>query len=133
MTSYTLPIVGAHFRPPAKALLSVLPGGNALRIIPEPDNPHDENALAVFVVTSEIANDLNDELDVAASPFGYGIESIRDSVGWHLGYIPRTHAEVLQPRIVAYFAAQGKDGLIGILAFTPDGKPAIRFDLPNEA
>lgn len=45
----TSPLVGAHFRPPAKAVLRSLPAGTRLRLEPEPDNPYDAKAIRVLV------------------------------------------------------------------------------------
>ena len=36
---YTLPIVGAFYRPPAEAILKVLPVGAKLSLFAEPENP----------------------------------------------------------------------------------------------
>ena len=53
MRTLTTPIVGAHFRPPAKQLLEVLPIGTPMLLRAEPDNPYDENAIQVLVSLSK--------------------------------------------------------------------------------
>lgn len=45
---YLSPLVGMHFRPPAKLVLKALPGGVALRLQAEPDNPYDAGAVQVW-------------------------------------------------------------------------------------
>lgn len=41
-------LVGAHFRPPAKQVLSALAAATPLTLVPEPENPYDAKAIAVF-------------------------------------------------------------------------------------
>ena len=47
--SHSIPLVGAHFRPPAKALIQSLPVGQVLRLSREPDNQYDTNAIQVWL------------------------------------------------------------------------------------
>ena len=47
-------LVGAFFRPPAKQILSVLPAGNPLALVPEPSNAYDPEALAVMLLVSNL-------------------------------------------------------------------------------
>lgn len=99
-----VPLVGAFFRPPAAAIIAHLPAGAHLRIRPEPDNPHDANALAVLVLSDEIPASQDDALSADAVGFGYDAAAIRAQAEWHIGYIARQHAEQLQPAIVAAIA-----------------------------
>jgi hypothetical protein len=62
----TTSLVGAHFRPPAKALLAVLPTGHPLFLRPEPTNEYDSNAVQVALRTAVLSQE-----------------------EWHLGYLPR--------------------------------------------
>ena len=136
-------IVGAHFRPPAKVILAHLPARCALRIRPEPTNPYDEWALQVLVASADIPQSEHEELGQEAQFFGHSIESILASDEWHLGYIPKTEAVHLQPRIVR--AIEDRNGYaeqmdqrqidshwFGTLAFDPAGKPQVQFDLPTK-
>jgi len=114
-----LPIVGAHFRPPAKALLEVLPSGAPLWLRPEPDNPYDANAIQVGVDRSEIealSQAMKAELETLALGYGFDLEGILSEPEWHLGYIPRTVAASLT-------LAPGKHP--ASLAFDPAGKPMV--------
>jgi hypothetical protein len=92
--SITTQIVGAHFRPPAKALLACLPAGHPLYLRPEPTNEYDENAVQVLL-RSESLQPLvaepffRDELQMQLSGQGSDVESVLAQPEWHLGYLPR--------------------------------------------
>lgn len=123
MPSETYPIVGAHFRPPAKAILQVLLGGCPLLIIPEPENPHDPNALRVEVTTTDISESQDELLEQLASGYGSSIAEIRAQDSWHLGYIPRVDAVNLVHRF-------GIEPLSGSLTFNAKGAPCVSVDFP---
>lgn len=123
MTKYSLPIVGAHFRPPAKSILNVLPGGTALKLVPEPTNAYDPNACAVYVESANIPVSVHDDLAIAVEGQGYTLEEILEYPAWHLGYIPRTAAETLAPQI--------SEPLDGTLGFNMEGKPTIIMEIDN--
>ena len=89
------PIVGQYFRPPAGAILQVLPAGATLILRPEPSNPFDPNAVQVLVKTTEIPQEHTDILDAIAQGQGYSAEDIFAAEEWHLGYIPRNMAKDL--------------------------------------
>jgi hypothetical protein len=129
--TYNLPLVGAHFRPPAKAILGVLPLGAPLQLRREPDNPHDPNAIQVMVASATIPPAAHEDLERAASGYGFDLATILGQPEWHLGYVPRTDAESIAPLMDE--ANVNMDGLdqsfAGTLAFSPDGKPRVAFDL----
>jgi hypothetical protein len=137
MTTYTLPLVGAHFRPPAKALLAVLPAGQALRLRPEPSNEYDANACQVIVDTADIPESCHDDLASEAPPYGYDLEGIFAADEWHLGYIPRTDAETITPLINQWILDNDTDNeplpvpgaVPAVLSFLPSGKPAVTFEV----
>ena len=54
MPIHHAPLVGSHFRPPAKALLASLPAGFHLELRPEPLNPYDPNAIEVWLDTHHV-------------------------------------------------------------------------------
>ena len=139
MTSHIVPLVGMHFRPPAKAILSILPSRTPLRVVPEPDNPHDANALRVEVAREDIPADpgAREALASAALPFGFDLPAIDAEDSWHLGYIKATEAAWLAPLVATNMAAQYDDQCggesswcPGSLAFDSTGKPAVRLELP---
>jgi hypothetical protein len=118
----SLPIVGAHFRPPAKAILSILPIGAPLWAIPEPANPYDPNAIAIFVKTEDIPEGLAQAFNDAAAGYGHDWSTLQEQPAWHLGYIPAKIAIFLAPEL------EGKEHL-GSLAIDPQGKPKVRLDI----
>ena len=137
MTSHIVPLVGMHFRPPAKAILSVLPSRTPLRVVPEPDNPHDVNALRVEVAREDIPADpgAREALAAAALPFGFDLPAIDAEATWHLGYIKATEAAWLAPlleqaNLYATSTEDVRDFLPASLAFDASGKPAVRLELP---
>ena len=90
----TTQLVGAHFRPPAKALLAVLPAGHPLFLRPEPTNEYDSNAVQVVLLTTSLASFLEEEFfqDQLAGELlgqGFDIETVLEAPEWHLGYLPR--------------------------------------------
>jgi len=114
----SLPIVGAHFRPPAKALLSILPSGTPLVARPEPENPYDANAIAVWLASANIPHTADEALAEAAAGYGFTVESIREVAEWHLGYIPAKIAVALAPQMAGAEAS-------GTLVFDLTGKPRV--------
>ncbi len=118
-----LKIVGAHFRPPAKAILAACPLGTPLELRPEPTNQYDPNAVAVWIQTSSIPHTSRDDLDLRAKGYGYSADEIFAQSEFHLGYIPKEEAK----RIVGLFP-EGEP-VPGKLACLPQGDPSIRFTL----
>lgn len=92
--SITTQIVGAHFRPPAKALLACLPAGHPLALRPEPTNEWDENAVQVLLLSASLQPLLaepffRDELERQLSGQGFDLEQVLAEPEWHLGYLPK--------------------------------------------
>lgn len=114
-------LVGMHFRPPALAILSVLPAGCPLTATPEPTNPFDPNAIAVHVATSDIPESSHNQLAIESSGYGSSLEEILAAPSWHLGYIPAKLAAILAPKMKG-------EAQQGTLVFSLAGKPMI--DLP---
>lgn len=125
MTTPTIAtLVGMHFRPPAKAILQCLPKGAALRIVPEPHNQYDANALAVWVDAEAVPASEHDTLNTLAIPFGYSADDIIAQGEWQLGYIARQEAEIL---VGAVNEALERHALRASLAFSGDGKPRVEL------
>ena len=91
MTKFTSLLVGAHFRPPAKSLLTFLASGQILRLEPEPENPYDENAIKVILDTQDLDfTKLNyDSANEALASQGFTLDDILAEPSWHLGYVAR--------------------------------------------
>ena len=115
----SFPIVGAHFHPPAKALLSLLRSETPLIARPEPSNPYDPNAIAIWLRSADIPPTLHDRLDAEAAPYGMSADEIYAKSEHHLGYVPAKLAAVL----IADF--QGEK--IGKLVFSLAGKAEIEW------
>jgi ribulose-5-phosphate 4-epimerase/fuculose-1-phosphate aldolase len=90
-----LPIVGAHYHPPAMAILSCLPIGTELELLAEPTNPYDPNAIMIFVEGTKVP--ASEELDSLASGYGSSSAQIIETNYIHLGYVPRYLAAKLVP------------------------------------
>lgn len=131
MSSY--PIVGAHFRPPAKAILASLPAGAALSLVPEPSNPFDSNAIAVFVEPKEIPPSEHETLAETARGMGFTIEDILTAPAWHLGYIPKALAAAIVGDLNdAIYEDALAPSWPGTLAFDMKGAPQVAFHLPKD-
>lgn len=83
----TVPLVGMHFRPPAKQVLAVLPQGCELRLRPEPENPYDQKAIQVLVDPRLIPESQHEALAAAMQGTGSTIEDLMMQELMHLGYI----------------------------------------------
>ncbi len=99
MTTSTKPLigllVGMHFRPPAKIILGALPSGTTLYLKPEPENPYDENAVAVYVKSESIPEEQQTFISGALPGAGFTIEEVMAQPEWHLGYLAATGGKPL--------------------------------------
>lgn len=115
-------IVGAHFRPPAKGILSTLPVQTPLTLVPEPDNPHHDKAVMVTLDWNTVPEAARELIGYAIA--GYGAEREQyDSdpdTPIHLGYIPRGEADTVFPLLAG-------EPLEGLFQPFPDGSPAVHF------
>jgi len=124
---YSLPIVGARFRPPSEAILRLLPLGFPLTLRREPSNKFDVNAIMVLIADEAAFNALPSEaLANALEPFGKEPSDI--VLPWHLGYIPREDAEglakIVDERLLSAWNAR--------LGFAANGQPRAQFILNEE-
>jgi hypothetical protein len=135
-TQYTLPIVGAHFRPPAKQLLSVLGMGHALWFTREPENPHDGNAIAVYLDLSTLTEPQRDALEPMLTTAGFDWQSLVDDDNTqtrgetrsrHLGYIPAVEALWLAPKIDE--SEEFEIHISGTFGISLANKPTITFTI----
>jgi hypothetical protein len=124
------PLVGSHFRPPAKAIIAVLRNGTPLLIDREPDNAYDPQAVKVSVESAHIPSSQLDELDAQASGFGFSAKDILAQPLWHLGYIaakppkgrPGTLATEVSNRLLEGGTANA------VLAFDGQGLPEVQIE-----
>jgi len=138
--THVVELRGAHFRPPAKAIIQSLPTGHPLSLRPEPSNPYDPNAVAVWIDAKTIPDDALEELRYTLPGMGADVESLLEQRFWQLGYIAKEIAATIQPRISALIdlnntetalsgEGQYMQGLDCELSFGGDGKPQVKFDL----
>lgn len=127
MPHFRVPVVGMHFRPPAKAILQVLPTDFPLNLELEPDNEYDPNAIKVMVKSGDIPKDAHSDLGNLAAGFGFDLDTILAQEAWHLGYIARGQAAEL-----AGFLGGGSPThkfVSGKLAFDHEGKPIMDMEI----
>lgn len=93
-----LPIVGEKHYPPAKVLIHVLPVGQELELIPEPDNEYTTeefpNAIGVWLHGPELKTQITDEVESLFQGFGYDSETILTEY-WKLGMVAKEFAKDL--------------------------------------
>jgi len=129
-------IVGSHFRPPAKQLLTVIPIGSELQLVPEPENPYDPHAIKVLVSLREtypIARWV--QLDEALEGTGWTSRQIMEqesiSGPTHLGYLPQSGGKAARGGpgnrevINAIAGPDGDRTFNASLSTAPDGSPAV--------
>lgn len=148
--SITTQLVGAHFRPPAKALLACLPAGHPLLLRPEPSNEYDANAVQVVLLRSTLEPLLADEafsaeLENQLAGQGFDLATVREADEWHLGYLPRAAKgnpaleewNVGVQRAIHEVASADANGehpcVFAQLSFDSTGKPAVIIPWPPKA
>lgn len=130
-------IVGSHFRPPAKLLLSSVPTGTALSLELEPDNAYDPQAVKVLLDPSAVPAGQRDNLTPALEGYGTNWEDLLANGPRHVGYVQSTvsakqplpagftTAKTLQPLLLASAGCE-----TSVLQFTPAGAPMLTLELP---
>lgn len=123
------PLVGMHFRPPAKAILQSLPAAYPLELRPEPSNPYDPNAVAVWFDASHLPDEALEELRHTLPGQGSDIESLCDQRFWHIGYIAKGEAAIYQSDIAHIIEGHNEDAAISGEGFLWTGFPCkLGFD-----
>jgi len=135
-------LVGMHFRPPAKTLLASLPSGTPLRLQPEPENPFDPLAVAVFVSPAAFPASQLPILESALPNNGFTLEEIQAQNEWHLGYVAASDGKPLvkanasganlvgNAEFLPVVQEQNLSGGLchGLLGFAGDGSPTVVID-----
>ena len=124
MAMNTLPIVGAHYRPPAKTIIDCLPVGAKLFMEAEPTNPYDGNAVAVYIRSENIPQSAYETLEEHLANVGISLNELLSQEFWHLGYIPKNLAAQLRLNNIVPLDYK----MEGTIGFSPSGKPMIRFE-----
>lgn len=123
------PLVGMHFRPPAKAILQSLPASYPLELRPEPSNPYDPNAVAVWFDASHLPDEAMEELRHTLPGNGGDLDDLVAQRFWHIGYIAKEHAAVHQKDIAHIIEGHNEDASVSGEGFIWTGFPAkLGFD-----
>jgi len=117
MPRYSSPIVGMWHHPPAPGILRAAPISCPLILRPEPTNPHDPNAIQVWLTTEGIPLSSHDKLREELQGFGVSMDEFLAEPEWFLGFIPKGAAAII--------TLNGDTP--GTLTFDPQGKPLVIF------
>lgn len=118
-------LVGAHFRPPAKLVLSALPNGTPLTLRAEPDNPYDEQAIAVYVAVDEVPEGEHEQLAEQLPSCGWTLEQLLSEGELQLGYLAAEGNKQLTKYQLTCCNKHFVGRSHGLLRFAPDGQPMI--------
>jgi hypothetical protein len=113
------PIVGMYFHPPAEDVINLLSGGTELRVVRQPDNPHDPNACQVLL-DGFCEGGIHEDL------FHQFCEHPRANNPLMLGYIGAKTGDAMV--LASAMDAIGIKECTGELTFGLDGKPAFHPD-----
>ena len=117
------PIVGAFYRPPAQAILSVLAVDTKLTLLAEPENAYDANAIAVWLDPKDIAEGAYAALSEKLNDCGWALTQVLEAEALQLGYIAKNFAAQLKAS-GAVIDDTPLDVTYGVNA---SGEPRVRF------
>ncbi len=133
-----VPLVGAHFRPPAKWVLAHLPAGTALRLEPEPENAYDPKAIRVLCRIEDVPGSERAALDndLAGTGFDLGeMLAAGEQYVW-LGYVADSDGKICRDQgrpgnreVGEVLATVAADCVWATLASGADGKPLVRVEV----
>ena len=138
--TFVVNLVGAYFRPPAKTIIQSLPAGYGLELRPEPTNPYDANAVAVWFDASHLSPSAKEELEGTLPANGGNLDDLLEQRFWQLGYLAKEHAALHQERLAMIIEGHNEDAAVSgegflwsgfpcKLSFTGAGQPAVIFNL----
>lgn len=131
MPQLNVPLVGAHHHPPAKWVLQVLPAGTKLYLQAEPENPYDENAIAVLVSGESIPESMVGILAGALEGTGFTVEDVAGMEEIMLGYVAKSGGKFCPGDGNAEVKTLARENLIGVaelpckLGFDISGNPQV--------
>jgi len=147
---YQTLIVGAHFRPPAKQLLAVLPPGHRLQLIEDNENAYDAAAVKVVLELVDpvglkplLTEAQMAELEQELPNVGMTLEQVMSTGPVQLGFIPAQDGKPLakarqsepdllgnvQVREIMGNGEVGAARYFPTLAFGLDGAPRLAIDV----
>lgn len=113
------PIVGTHFRPPAKQVLQVLPLGTLVQLEAEPDNPYDSDACKIMfnpAALGDLPQDQQERLEFLLTGSGWGLEDLlAQGEPLQLGYVAKSGGKPLEKLKMAGNNAYGNAELWEVL------------------
>ncbi len=96
-TELLIPLVGMHFRPPAKTVVDHLPAGCPLGLVPEPENPYDPKAIKVLLTVTDLGEQVlspSGELANALLGTGWDLEGLLAEGQIQLGYLADSDGKI---------------------------------------
>lgn len=132
MTTTTVALIGAHFRPPAKLLLAHLPSGTPLALRAEPENAYDAKAIKVMLRTAALPEGQYEVLSQELPGAGFTLEDVLGQSEWHLGYVADSDGKACQQS-----GLPGNREVAGAtegwLAFGPKGEALVVVEAQDAA
>ena len=126
MPKLDAPIVGIHFRPPAKDVLAQLGSGTALLLQREPNNAYDENAVMVLLPGFG-ENGLHADLAAGLLATGnWPEEAFTNPL--HIGYVDAAKTGMAK-MFAQVMDENDTPSVMAKLAFDPAGKPIVETEL----
>lgn len=141
----TAPIVGMHFRPPAKDVIALLPAGVKLELRRQPDNEYDPFAVQVFLhgfapdadgAATEVFYALatSRQLERGDTTFDVLVEMLISEEGWtdplQLGYIDSKKTGMAK-LFSEHMDAQAQSSVKATLSFGLTGNPMAVTELES--
>lgn len=136
MQKFSTLIVGAHFRPPAKQVLAVLPAGAKLTLVEDNENVYDPAAVRVLLPLDQIPESQYPTLDAELPNAGITLEQLMSTGPVFLGFVPAQDGKPL-----AGARSKGEPDLLGnvqvrelmpevvsTLGFGIDGSPRLELE-----
>ena len=130
MSLVRYPIVGTRHHPPANCILKFLAVDTPLFLVAEPTNPHDPNAIGVWIERDVLPE--NDAFNFELAGYGTSIVELHELSEVFLGYIPREIAATMaSSRMVTKFP---KDftRIPATFAIGADGRPRVIFQVDDD-
>lgn len=133
LSKLSIPLVGMHFRPPAKEVLSVLVNGTELILRPEPTNEYDMNAVMVLVDMAEFPVAKIDLLQVVIGNKWDACEICAQGL-FQLGYLAASGAKTAKGgpgngEFLLLASSIGQDNLEARLGNAPEGYPVVNIQV----
>lgn len=133
-------LVGAFARPPAGAILAGVPRGTLVELRPEPENPYDPGAVAVWISTAGLRADPGAAARVEEELLNFG-QTLGDlEAEVQLGYLAAAGGKPLrkaaeqgleyasnQEAVGLAARAGGWDRVVALLAFGPNGENTVEI------